>query len=84
MKTSEFKGGFVVDLSGIGLFFLVWFSVLILVDVTAVQSGTSVDLVNVFDTAVMQPIASVVHFTGDTGRFNQIGQRAYPHSPSRD
>ncbi len=84
MNNHKPKGEFVEGLIGMGVFFLVWLGLLILLEASAVLLGASVDLANGVAMAVLMPVAGAVLFTGDTDRFNQIGRWASTPSCNRE
>lgn len=74
MSNNKPEGEFGVGLIGMGGYFLAWLGLLILVEVTAVLLGASMEVVDGVATAVMLPVAATFLLTGDTDRFRQIGQ----------
>lgn len=84
MKNHKPKGEFVEGLIGMGVFFLAWLGLLVFLKSTAVLHGVSVDMANGVAMAVLMPVAGAVLFTGDTDRFNQIGQWVSTPSRNRD
>ncbi len=84
MKIYKPKGEYIEGLIGMGVFFLAWIGLLILLKATAVRLGASVDMANGVVMAVLMPVAGAVLLTGDTDRFNQIGRWAYTPSRNRE
>ena len=71
-----------VELIGMGVFFLAWLGLLILLKATSVLLGASVDMADGVAMAVLMPVAGAVLFTGDIDRFDQIGR--WVSTPSRN
>lgn len=84
MKICKPKGEFVEGLIGMGVYFLTWLGLLILLKATAVLLGASVGMANGVAMAVLMPVAGAVLLTGDTDRFNQIGRWASTPSRNRE
>lgn len=73
MKSVFAGSGLLVDVIGMGVFFLVWMGLVVLAQTIFLLLGVPHVIANGVAVAVMSSLASAFFFTGEVDRFNQLG-----------